>query len=97
MTAREIIEKAKELGIEISEFAYGDFDTTPFGVVKLNIDCTGGKDKGSNWSSTHYFVDHNVYLKTSGYYQSYDGTYFDESWNSVKEVRPVQKTITVYE
>jgi len=96
MTAQEIIEKAKELGISVSEFAYGDFDTTPFGNVQLNLDRTGGEGEGSNWSSTHYFKDHDVYLKTSGYYLSYNGTEFD-GWEDCVEVRPIEKTITVYE
>ena len=56
----------------------------------------GGEGEGENWYSVKYFPDHDVYLKVSGHYYSYDGTHFD-GWESVKEVKPQEKTITVYE
>jgi len=59
------------------------------------IDQYGGEGQGDNWWSVKYFPEHDVYLKVHGSYQSYDGTYFD-GWSDVKEVKPVQKTITVY-
>jgi len=56
----------------------------------------GGEGEGENWYSVKYFPDHDVYLKVSGQYYSYDGTHFD-GWDKVKEVKPQEKTITVYE
>jgi hypothetical protein len=36
-----------------------------------------------------------VYIKTDGFYSSYNGTDFDYGFGS--EVKPVQKTVTVFE
>lgn len=55
----------------------------------------GGEGQGETWYSVKYFKDHDVYIKTNGYYQSYNGTEFDDGYG--EEVRPQQKTITVYE
>jgi len=96
MTAQEIIEKAKEIYKDnISDFAYGP--TPDVGGLVLEVNRTGGMDEGSNWSRTYHFTEHDVYLKVSGYYQSHYGTDFDNGWDSVQEVRPKEKTITVYE
>jgi hypothetical protein len=40
-----------------------------------------------------YFTDHDVYVKVKGYWSSFGGDNFE----SMKEVKPTQKTITVYE
>lgn len=40
-----------------------------------------------------HFTDHDVYVKVKCYWSSYGGYKFD----SMKEVKPTQKTITVYE
>lgn len=55
----------------------------------------GGEEQGSTWYSVKHFVDHDVYIRTDGYYQSYNGTEFYNGYG--KEVRPQQKTITVFE
>ena len=61
------------------------------------VDQYGGEGEGDTWYSIKYFPDHDVYIKVSGWYQSYDGTNFS-SWDSAcSEVKPSQKTITVYE
>jgi hypothetical protein len=61
------------------------------------VDQVGGEDEGSHWHSVKYFKDHDVYIKVTGWYSSYDGTDF-ESWDEAcSEVQPQQKTITVYE
>lgn len=59
------------------------------------IDQYGGEDMGSTWYSIKHFVDHDVYIRTDGYYQSYNDTEFYEGFG--KEVTPKQKTVTVYE
>lgn len=43
--------------------------------------------------TVYHFVDHDVYIKFMGYRSSYDGN----SYEDMKEVRPVTKTVTVYE
>ena len=64
------------------------------GEVKEIIQ-VGGEDQGSDWYSIKHFKDHDVYIKTSGYYQSHHGTDFECGYG--EEVKPVEKTITVYE
>lgn len=96
LTAQEIIDKAKEQCNKVSQFAYGDFDENLAGECE-QVDSTGGEDRGSYWSVTYHFKDHDVYLKVTGYYQSHHGTDFDDGWDCVKEVKPTKKTITIYE
>lgn len=60
----------------------------------LEVDQYGGEEQGSTWYSVKHFVDHDVYIRTDGYYQSYDGTEFYNGHG--KEVHPQQKTITVF-
>ena len=55
----------------------------------------GGEEQGSTWYSIKHFVDHDVYIRTDGYYQSYHGTDFHDGIGRV--VTPQQKTITVFE
>ena len=43
-----------------------------------------------------YFIDHDIYLRLSGEFDSYGGG--EHGYNGeIKEVNPKQKTITVYE
>jgi hypothetical protein len=55
----------------------------------------GGEGQGDTWYSIKHFKDHGVYIKTDGFYSSYNGTDFDYGFGS--EVKPVQKTVTVFE
>ena len=40
-----------------------------------------------------YFKDHDIYIQFKGFWSSYSGV----EYNSHKEVKPITKTITVYE
>lgn len=64
------------------------------GEIK-EIHSTGGEDEGSDWSSVKYFKEHDVYIKTDGYYQSFHGTDFNHGYG--KQVFPKIKNITYYE
>jgi hypothetical protein len=55
----------------------------------------GGTGQGEEWYSVAYFEEHDVYIKVDAFYTSYSGADFDDA--EFKEVRPQQKTITVYE
>lgn len=57
----------------------------------------GGEDMGSTYYSVKYFKDHDVYLRVDGWYQSHYGVDFDDWDDAVKEVKPKEKTVTVYE
>ena len=56
----------------------------------------GGEGQGDTWYSVKYFPDHDVYIRVDGFYTSYNGTDFNDGWDCCSEVRPEQKTITVY-
>jgi len=56
----------------------------------------GGESMGDTWYSVKYFPDHDVYIRVDGWYQSHNGTDFN-GWEDCSVVKPVEKTITVYE
>lgn len=95
LTAQEVIGLIEKAGISIDEFAYGDFES-PEGVGEFEeVEQHGGEDEGSEWYSVKYFKDHDIYIKTEGYYTSYNGTDFESGYGN--EVKPVKKSITIYE
>jgi hypothetical protein len=98
MTAQEILEKLPEIFEDVSEFAYEedwtDDDNTGIGDFK-EITQYGGEGKGEEWYSIKYFPKHDIYIRVDGFYTSYNGTDFEEGWG--QEVKPVTKTVTVYE
>ncbi len=61
------------------------------------VDSYGGEDCGSTYYSIKHFVDHDVYLRVDGWYQSHYGTDFGDWDDAVKEVKPKVKTVTVFE
>ncbi len=80
----------------VSSWAYHDFDPEELGLGEIEeIAQKGGEGEGSEWYSVKYFKDHDVYIKIEGYYTSYHGTDFDGGYGD--EVKPQEKTITVYE
>jgi hypothetical protein len=65
------------------------------GLGKIEeVDQYGGEGQGDTWYSVKHFIDHDVYIKTSGYYSSYNGTEFYDGYG--EEVKPVEKTIIEY-
>jgi len=66
------------------------------GIKWEEVEQYGGEGQGSTWYSVKYFPNHDVYIRVDGYYSSYNGTDFD-GWDDCTEVRPKEKTITVYE
>ena len=59
------------------------------------VHSVGGTEGGGEYAErVYFFKDHNIYLKITGYYMSYDGTTWNEDF---KAVNPQEKTITVYE
>ena len=61
------------------------------------IEQYGGEGEGETWYVVYHFVEHDVYIRVDGFYQSYNGTEFYDGWDCCREVRPKEKTITVYE
>lgn len=64
------------------------------GVVET-VDRYGGSGKGETYYVVKHFVDHNVYIRTDGWYSSYRGAEFEEGYGY--EVFPKQVTVTKYE
>lgn len=96
-TSQEIIDIIKSLH-DIRDFAYDEVDYEELGLGEVEeVDQTGGMDKGSNWSSTKYFKNHDIYIKVRGFYSSYDGTEFDSWISSVFEVYPKTTTKIIFE
>jgi hypothetical protein len=61
---------------------------------EVDSECHNDED----WSSVRHFIDHHIFIEITGYYTSYEGTSFEEEWDGdIREVFPVEKTITVYE
>jgi hypothetical protein len=95
------ITKTREDG---TEYETVDFDQYQKDCASLiipggweEIDSYGGEGQGETWYSIKYFPEHNIYIRVDGFYQSYNGTEFYDGWNCCSEVRPIEKTITVYE
>ncbi len=96
MTAQEIISYLKENEYLGSYFAYELEGTTHDLLGKIEeVDSEGDYEGGGEYAmKVLHFVDHDVYLKLEGAYYSYNSTEWDDE---LKEVRPQEKTITVYE
>lgn len=81
----------------VDEAAYGEFeDIEGIGEVE-EVESTGGEGRGENWSAVYHLKDHDLYVRFNGFYMSHHGTDFEEGWDCMEEVRPTQKTVTVYE
>jgi hypothetical protein len=65
------------------------------GEIK-EVEQVGGEGEGDHWHSVKYFVEHDIYIYVKGWYSSYNGTDFYDGWDCCSEVRPQEKTITVY-
>lgn len=98
LTAQQIKEKLEKLNIEMDDFAYNFFDVKEIiGNHYIVYDARIGGDYDIQ-KNVIYFEYHDIYLSIEGYYSSYDGADFsNNSWVDIKEVKPVDKVITVYE
>ena len=93
----EILEVLKEKIYSVSDFADEDYDKEDLGLGEIvEVHQEGGEEQGSHWESVKHFKDHDVYIKVTGYYSSYNGTAFG-GWGDCSHVTPQEKVITVYE
>lgn len=101
LTGAEVLARLEQFFIQegngdVEAYAYKDFYEEDLGLGRIDtVDRYGGEGQGERWWVTRHFVDHDVYIKTRGYYSSYNGTDFDYGIGEI--VKPVQKTITVFE
>lgn len=80
---------------EVYMFAYGELDWPGEIGEPVSVEQEGGEGQGETWYQVYHWPFDDVYIRIDGFYTSYEGTSFD-GWSDVKEVRPTQKTITVY-
>lgn len=101
----EIIELLKAYYGEdgYNDFAYEYGEITPEEAKEYNIpaykevDQRGGEGEGDDWWSVKYFPEHDIYIRIVGHYQSHHGLDIYDGWDACREVKPKEKTITVYE
>ena len=96
LTGAEIIQKIQDSGVELSDFAYEGADKDIAGP-NTQVYSKGGEGQGEDWRRVYHFTDHDVYIQVKGFYQSHCGVDFYDGWENVTEVKPQEKTITVYE
>jgi len=96
MNFEEIKKRLEELEVSNDDFGYGDFpqDDEQLGPW-TEVDQHGGEGEGGSYHTVKHFTKHDVYIRLDGFYTSYDGTDFSDY--ELQEVKPQQKTITVYE
>ena len=94
LTAEQILEVVAD---KLSENEFGDqdfdFDSLELGEIKV-VDEYGGEGQGDEYWVVYHFVEHDIYIRVDGWYSSYEGSEFEDYGY---EVRPTEKTITVYE
>lgn len=96
LTEEEILEKLKTSGVSINEYAFESYIPPELGLGEIvEVTQHGGEGEGDNWYTVKLFKDHNIYIKTSGFYSSYNGADFNCGWG--KEVKPMEKVVTMYE
>ena len=87
------IKNLTKLKYEVDSSFHGLLDRLgEFEIVQTDDSDRDGYDTEDIFRVLH-FTDHDVYAKVKGYWSSYGGNKFE----SMKEVKPTQKTITVYE
>lgn len=84
----------------INQFFWSDADEDNENFTEANVkfeleDSYGGEGQGEDYWTVYKFTDgtDEVFVKFSGWYQSYNGSEFNE-WFYVS---PVEKLVTVYE
>lgn len=100
MNYQEIIDELKKQDIdaekldELGDGKGSDFSIQEIGEVEI-VDDYGGEGEGDTLYNVFFFKDHNIYIQINGFYSSYDGC--DWSYATWREVKPVEKLVTVYE
>ena len=93
LTVKEIISRLKELDITPLDFAVGEFESESFGGYET-VESEGGYEGGGeDYYRVKYFKLHDVYIKTEGWYYSYDGVNVDDYGY---EVFPKDIMTTIY-
>ncbi len=93
LTAKEILEII-ESKMTVEEFGYFDFNPEELELGEITeVEQYGGEGDGSTWYSVKYFKDHDVYIRTDGYYSSYHGTDFNEGYGRQVVPKTIEKIV----
>lgn len=88
-------EEADELGMSFYALK-GQRNREALGLGRVElVDSYGGEGQGETWYAVWHFVNHDVYIRIDGHYTSYNGVDFYQGYG--REVRPVEKVVTVFE
>lgn len=95
MDTEKLLERLSVIfGKDESFFAYEMNNTEEFGEAPIVAE-EGDYEGGGEYSMVvRHFKDLDVYVMQTGFYSSYNGTDWNDDFTIVK---PVEKTITVYE
>lgn len=85
---------------KISKDDFGNWDDIKNTIKEFDLDVEvvdqqGGEGEGDDAHIVVHFPNRNLYVKLEGYYASYSG--FEWDYGNYYEVKPKEKTITVYE
>lgn len=99
MTAQEIIDFLDDLyEQEGNEIGQGDIDedlvSEKLGKFEYIKECDRNLFDTDSVETVIHFIDHDIYIGYSGIYDSWNGDEIDEG---PYEVKPVEKTIIIYE
>ena len=95
MNFQEILDEIKKQGISDDNFADGEMENPLPNIGEWKqVDIYGGEGQGDDYWAVNYFPEHDIYIKISGYYASYDGTTFYNDCYS--QVTPKEETVIVY-
>lgn len=100
MNYKELIGLLEKHYENLEYFAYDDpqkpkLITEEIGEM-VEVAQKGGEGEGDEWYAVKHFPKHDIYVRIDSFYASYNGTTFD-GWEDCKEVKPIEKTIKVYE
>jgi hypothetical protein len=96
MTPKKLIKRLKELFVDDDYFfTESELDNTDeFGEAPIVAE-TGGFEGGGDYAmKVRHFKKFDTYIRQTGFYSSYNGTDWEDDF---KEVKPVQKMVTVFE
>lgn len=104
MTAQEIIDYLESFDLNtdgiaaaLEDFGYSDLTLEQISEIEAKLgkweQVEDGFEDRDTQIATYHFPEHDCYIKFSGYYSSYG----DNDYTDWSEVRPITKTVVVYE
>lgn len=98
LNEKQLLKKIEEKFEDVSSYVYSNINDgvdNIFGKVDTVEDVGGGEGDGETRYIVRHFVDHDLYLRTNGYYASHYGEDWENGFGEF--VKPVQRMVTFYE